>query len=114
MLRVSAEVLVDVGGPQQSIFDEDRQRSQDEGGKQIHVDVVPHAVQFPGECDQQQWVLFSHSQINCKYNTVLEEELDATFISTVQQLVRLSYHQERKQDTWLCPTGTTAASNLTN
>lgn len=49
LLLVSAEVLRCDVGHQQGVFDEDGQRSQDEGGKQIHVDVVPHAVQFPGE-----------------------------------------------------------------
>lgn len=49
LLLVSAEVLRCDVGLQQSVFDEDGQRSQDEGGKQIHVDVVPHAVQFPDE-----------------------------------------------------------------
>lgn len=49
LLLVTAEVLRRDVGLQQSVFDEDRQGSQDEGGKQIHVDVVPHAVQFPVE-----------------------------------------------------------------
>lgn len=49
LLLVTAEVLKRDVGLQQRVFDEDWQRSQDEGGKQIHVDVVPHAVQLPDE-----------------------------------------------------------------
>lgn len=33
---------------QQSVFNQDGHGSQDEGGKQVHVDVVPHTVEFPG------------------------------------------------------------------
>lgn len=33
---------------QQGIFNEDGHGSQDEGSKQVHVDVVPHAVEPPG------------------------------------------------------------------
>lgn len=33
---------------QQSVLDQDGHASQDEGGKQVHVDVVPHAVKLPG------------------------------------------------------------------
>lgn len=33
---------------QQSIFNQDGHGSQDEGGEQVHVDVVPHAVEPPG------------------------------------------------------------------
>lgn len=48
LLLIPAAVLRrQVGGLQQSVLNEDGQRSQDEGGKQVHVDVVPHAVQFP-------------------------------------------------------------------
>ena len=32
----------------QSVFDQDGQRPQDEGRKEVHVDVVPHTVQLPG------------------------------------------------------------------
>lgn len=34
---------------QQSIFNQDGHGSQDEGGEQVHVDVVPHTVEPPGE-----------------------------------------------------------------
>lgn len=33
---------------QQGVFDQDGHGSQDEGGKQVHVDVVPHTVELPG------------------------------------------------------------------
>lgn len=49
LLLVSVQALCYVAGFEQSIFDEDRQSSQDERGKKIHVDVVPHAVEFPDE-----------------------------------------------------------------
>ena len=32
----------------EGVFDQDGQRPQDEGSKQVHVDVVPHAVKLPG------------------------------------------------------------------
>lgn len=49
LLLVLAEVLRCDVGLHQSVFDEDGQRSQDEGCKQIHMDVVPHAVEFSDE-----------------------------------------------------------------
>ncbi len=33
---------------QQGIFNQDGHGSQDEGGEQVHVDVVPHTVELPG------------------------------------------------------------------
>lgn len=33
---------------QQGVFHQDGHGSQDEGGKQVHVDVVPHTVELPG------------------------------------------------------------------
>lgn len=33
---------------QQGVFHQDGHGSQDEGGEQVHVDVVPHAVELPG------------------------------------------------------------------
>lgn len=33
---------------QQGVFNQDGHGFQDEGGKQVHVDVVPHAVELPG------------------------------------------------------------------
>ncbi len=32
---------------QQRVFDEDEDGAQDEGAEQIHMDVVPHAMQLP-------------------------------------------------------------------
>lgn len=37
---------VDVRFLQQGVFDENGGGPQDEGGKQVHVNVVPHAVQL--------------------------------------------------------------------
>ena len=34
-------------GKENGVFDEDRTCSQDEGGKQVYVDVVPGAVELP-------------------------------------------------------------------
>lgn len=47
LVLVAADVLHCAIGLQQGVFDEDRKGSQDEGGEQIHMDVVPHAMQFP-------------------------------------------------------------------
>lgn len=33
---------------QQGVFNQDGHGSQDERGKQVHVDVVPHTVELPG------------------------------------------------------------------
>lgn len=50
---------------QKSVFEEDGERAQDEGAEQVHVDVVPHAVQLPEGntngrteiCDQEKWAI---------------------------------------------------------
>lgn len=47
-LEVCGGARVDVGSLQQGVFDENGCSSQDEGGKKVHVNVVPHTVQFPG------------------------------------------------------------------
>lgn len=46
-LEVMRAALSAVHPVQQRVFDEDGERSQDEGAEQVHVDVVPHAVQLP-------------------------------------------------------------------
>lgn len=46
-LEVAATLGVQREG-EQGVFYEDGRRSQDEGGEQVHVDVVPHTVELPG------------------------------------------------------------------
>lgn len=46
-LEVMRAALSAVHLIQQHVFDEDGDGAQDEGAEQIHVDVVPHAVQLP-------------------------------------------------------------------
>lgn len=46
-LEVRGGARVEIGSLQQGIFDENGGSSQDEGGEQVHVNVVPHAVQLP-------------------------------------------------------------------
>ncbi len=58
-LEVMRAALSAVHLIQQRVFDEDGDGAQDEGAEQIHVDVVPHAVQLPvGEPDD--YVIRSH------------------------------------------------------
>lgn len=37
------------GGVQQGVLGQNGESPQDEGGKQVHVDIVAHAVQLPGK-----------------------------------------------------------------
>ena len=38
---------------EQGVFHQDGHGSQDEGGKQVHVDVVPHTVELPAAEESQ-------------------------------------------------------------
>lgn len=46
------------GDGEQGVFHQDGHRSQDEGGEQVHVDVVPHAVEPPGAEGSQRVLAF--------------------------------------------------------